>query len=467
MRAAAAKRSGEEFRDAVQLQQLVEQGNVTKVESLLNAGANANAAGKTGMTLLMRAVASNQLATVKLLLDHGADVNACRDDGFNALLLAVFFGYTQLVRLLLQRGADSSAQGRCETTAEMWATVRGFTEIVSLLKKASEPHSAASDPLPRNFQSFTQRPKDQLIPESNVPLKVVRTTSIELVGEGAKHPVTDSELNPENMEKNVEQRKTLLESTMGIPSKSNNGSKTIDEVTSEFYLSTQLRSRPILVANLALATTLIIGFAGYAMLQTRSRQSDVPKLSIEHPDYSTTTSTKTINPQEQAATVISPGTEDTTTKSNGNSGVIETSITAATPTLRTSSSGEGDWPATPATTGTFSQPEHQEQQQIKETTSSPILDTSRNRGDRAGNTTRQSPKATLPASISEESSIEKSDSTTTEEQTGTRPAPLIIEASRRRIVSPPLGSNSEHGATPSKPNPAEQTYSKRKVIQWP
>ncbi|HKG15591.1 MAG TPA: ankyrin repeat domain-containing protein, partial [Pyrinomonadaceae bacterium] len=119
-------------------------GDAARVESLLAAGADVNAAHDGGDTALMRAASKGHLQIVGRLIEAGADPNAERDDGFNALALAVLFGHSDVVRALLGGGADPSTVGPLGTTAEEWARFRGFDEIAGMLedsRRARRQHS--------------------------------------------------------------------------------------------------------------------------------------------------------------------------------------------------------------------------------------------------------------------------------------------------------------------------------------
>ena len=133
--------------DARALLRAAGEGDAARVESLLAAGADVNAAAEGGETALLRAASKGRLQVVRTLLKAGADPNAEREDGFTALGVAVFFGYADIVRELLAGGADPTAKGRLGTTAEQWARFSGFTEIVELLRnpEAAAAQSSAGD----------------------------------------------------------------------------------------------------------------------------------------------------------------------------------------------------------------------------------------------------------------------------------------------------------------------------------
>jgi hypothetical protein len=120
-------------------------GDAARIRSLLDAGANVNAALEGGDTALIRATSKGHLPVVRMLLEAGADPNAEREDGFTALGMAVFFGYADIVRALLAGGADRAAKGRLGMTVEKWALFSGFDEIVALLREPGSGDARNSD----------------------------------------------------------------------------------------------------------------------------------------------------------------------------------------------------------------------------------------------------------------------------------------------------------------------------------
>ena len=66
------------------------------VARLVNAGANVNARGETGITPLHLAASRGDAAICELLIAHGADVTARMDDGVTAAQLASTRGFVEL-----------------------------------------------------------------------------------------------------------------------------------------------------------------------------------------------------------------------------------------------------------------------------------------------------------------------------------------------------------------------------------
>lgn len=140
----ASPMKGQMPTDAQALMRAAGEGDVSRVRSLLAAGADVNAAAEGGETALMRASAKGHLDVVEALLDAGGDVHAKSENGFTPLFMAVFFGHVEVARALLARGSDASEPTRVNTTAEKWARSWGSAEIVKLLDEAVEIRARGS-----------------------------------------------------------------------------------------------------------------------------------------------------------------------------------------------------------------------------------------------------------------------------------------------------------------------------------
>ena len=123
-------------------------GDIQRVQELLENGADINSIGYDGDTALIRASDKGYVDIVKLLLDYGADPNIQSEEGGDtALILAsthpdTWHVYTDIVRLLLENGANPNIQTEWGQTALSGAKNWGHTDIVKLL----ENHDKEDDP---------------------------------------------------------------------------------------------------------------------------------------------------------------------------------------------------------------------------------------------------------------------------------------------------------------------------------
>ena len=87
------------------------------VRSLLDAGADVNGRGISGVTALHTAAASGRLDIVELLLESGADIAAMDDNGNTPALTAAEAGQIKAVSFLAERGADLDHKNKQGSTA--------------------------------------------------------------------------------------------------------------------------------------------------------------------------------------------------------------------------------------------------------------------------------------------------------------------------------------------------------------
>lgn len=111
------------------------------VEMLLDRGARVDSKGPSppGWTPLMCALSLSRLNDTGLaeeLLRRGADVNARGDDGETVLTLATKKGQKKVIEELLRRGADVNAKDASGRTALLIAEQNALKEISYLLRKA-------------------------------------------------------------------------------------------------------------------------------------------------------------------------------------------------------------------------------------------------------------------------------------------------------------------------------------------
>ncbi len=111
-------------------------GNMAAIKTLLDMGDAADQAEPNGITLLDRAVLSNQIDIAKLLIAHGADVNHVDKLGMTPLLYAasIDFGDSGMIDLLLKSGAHPDAQTKQGQTALDLARKYNHTHLLASLE---------------------------------------------------------------------------------------------------------------------------------------------------------------------------------------------------------------------------------------------------------------------------------------------------------------------------------------------
>jgi ankyrin repeat protein len=114
------------------------QGDLEKVRSLLEEGADINAKDQHGQTALMNAAHAGQVELVRLLIENGADLNVTAKHNLSALMLSLITHHVEVARLLIEAGADVNIRGSKNfygTSALFLAEAGGHAEIVALLKQ--------------------------------------------------------------------------------------------------------------------------------------------------------------------------------------------------------------------------------------------------------------------------------------------------------------------------------------------
>ena len=123
-------------------------GNLEKVKSLREKGADMNAKSQCGSTLLHWACHSGKLEIAKYLIEKGADVNAKDKEGATPFHYACRYGNLELVKYLVEEhGVDVNAKNRNRTDSEviLKITLRMITKndkkLFSLKNKLASPLS--------------------------------------------------------------------------------------------------------------------------------------------------------------------------------------------------------------------------------------------------------------------------------------------------------------------------------------
>ena len=133
----------------IELRNAVSAGDSERVQALLKAGANLNAADSLGNTALHIASEKGDIECIHLLLDAGADVKKMNHGRSTPLLYAANYGCEQCVNLLLLAGADVNIYESNAYTVFKWAAdhaSRSVQRMVGTGRKQDENR--------RRLQSF-------------------------------------------------------------------------------------------------------------------------------------------------------------------------------------------------------------------------------------------------------------------------------------------------------------------------
>ncbi|XP_037022431.2 protein phosphatase 1 regulatory subunit 16A isoform X2 [Artibeus jamaicensis] len=109
------------------------------IRSLLQTGADLDAPGDHGATLLHVAAANGFSEAAALLLEHGASLSTKDRDGWEPLHAAAYWGQVHLVELLVAHGADLNGKSLMEETP---LDVCGDEEVRAKLLELKHKHEA-------------------------------------------------------------------------------------------------------------------------------------------------------------------------------------------------------------------------------------------------------------------------------------------------------------------------------------
>ncbi|WP_153304532.1 ankyrin repeat domain-containing protein [Desulfosudis oleivorans] len=89
-----------------QLNNAAQRGDIDTVNTMIDRGADVNAADLWGITALQLAAQEGHVQMVQTLIEKGADVNKEDVNGWSVLAVAASSGHVEIVKLLIENGAD-------------------------------------------------------------------------------------------------------------------------------------------------------------------------------------------------------------------------------------------------------------------------------------------------------------------------------------------------------------------------
>jgi uncharacterized protein len=113
-------------------------GDLERVRSLLENGADINSKDEHGQTALMNAAHAGHVQLVRLLIEKGTDLNVTAKYNLSALMLSLIAHQTEIAQLLIEAGADVNMHSTRDfygKTALFLAEYGGHHEIAALLKQ--------------------------------------------------------------------------------------------------------------------------------------------------------------------------------------------------------------------------------------------------------------------------------------------------------------------------------------------
>ncbi|XP_036058773.1 2-5A-dependent ribonuclease [Onychomys torridus] len=120
--------------DSLSLIEAVKEGNVDRIQQLLQRGADVNVCEDTGgWTPLHNAVQLGRVDIVELLLGHGADAHRRKKNGATPFIIAGIHGDVRLLEIFLSRGAAVDEHDLNGFTAFMEAAEKGNVEALRFL----------------------------------------------------------------------------------------------------------------------------------------------------------------------------------------------------------------------------------------------------------------------------------------------------------------------------------------------
>ncbi|MBI3562555.1 MAG: ankyrin repeat domain-containing protein [Gammaproteobacteria bacterium] len=152
--------------------------NSAMVKLLLGHSAEVNVSDREGMTPLMKAVDLRDLSMVALLLDAGARVNTQDQRGHTALSHAVLRSDAAILKLLIKRGADVDVVAALGTTPWSIAQRMHAAALAMHDDLDAEAHAHMHMHMP-GHASHPMRNKQESLAQTQAVLDILATTGVQ------------------------------------------------------------------------------------------------------------------------------------------------------------------------------------------------------------------------------------------------------------------------------------------------
>ena len=193
---------------ASSLTRAASEGDVHKIDEILNSGADINETTISDETALMSAVSHRRINVVKLLINKGAYLNAQDMMGNTALHLAVKNNDPAIVKLLVEGGASIHVPDYNDSlTPEQLANYKGNLQIIEIMKLAEPEESTVGNVAVNNIKPDSElvqvgiinaldTAKREVLVSTNRTLRMGETVCIEHEGKriimSASYPMMTS-----------------------------------------------------------------------------------------------------------------------------------------------------------------------------------------------------------------------------------------------------------------------------------
>lgn len=181
------------------LHNAVQLGKVDIVDLLLHHGADPHQRKKNGATPFIIAGINGDVSLLQTFLSKGADINECDWNGFTAFMEAAEHGKVEALRFLFDNGAnvnlrretteDKKRMKKGGATALMSAAEKGHTEVLSILLNDMGAEVNARDNKGRNALICTLRNPEGKNVEEIIHLLLQHGADASVRGEGGKTPL--------------------------------------------------------------------------------------------------------------------------------------------------------------------------------------------------------------------------------------------------------------------------------------